>query len=310
MVAAASRRPFHAPPRLLLLLSLAAPAEPAASFGGTPARPLPVAAAPPPRAAAILSERAASSIEAQISSAPLVVFALPGCPYCDELHDELTRAAIPHELRLLSREEHDELREATNQRTVPYVFGRGRFVGGCHDGPEPWMGALPLLRSGALQTLVESGELPEGKAAALPQVRRRHLPLALASPAAAAGLYFYQRANPRNPIELLRALERKGPSLPEALGAGRGTVVEFYAPWCISCRELAPFMYQLEKRYEGRVSFVLVDGSDPSNAELVRLFGVDGVPHFGFIDRERKLVNTLVGEAPRSLIEASLKDIL
>jgi len=96
----------------------------------------------------------------------------------------------------------------------------------------------------------------------------------------------------------------------QALASGRGTLVEFYAPWCVECREMAPMMYRLEKEYAGRVNFVLVDGADPKNEQLVSLFSVDGVPHFGFISAERKLLQTLIGNVPRQAMEASLRRLL
>ena len=73
---------------------------------------------------------------------------------------------------------------------------------------------------------------------------------------------------------------------------------------------MAPMMYRLEKEYGGRVNFVLVDGADPKNEQLVSLFSVDGVPHFGFISAERKLLHTLIGNVPRQAMEASLRRLL
>lgn len=176
------------------------------------------------------------------------------------------------------------------------------------------MGALRLLQSGALTHLLATGELPQGlQSTPGPErraVSRRNLWLAVGSPLGAAGLYFYQRANPYNPVELLRRMEGAGPSLPAALASGRGTLVEFYAPWCVSCRDLAPFMYRLEKKYSRDVNFVLVDGADPANRNLVQMFGVDGVPHFGFISRDRKLLNTLIGEVPPEMIEDTIKQLI
>ena len=46
----------------------------------------------------------------------------------------------------------EAVRARHRHRSAPAVFARGRFVGGCNDGPEPWMGALKLLRSGRLQS--------------------------------------------------------------------------------------------------------------------------------------------------------------
>jgi len=130
--------------------------------------------------------------------------------------------------------------------------------------------------------------------------------LGIASPLAAAGLYACQRANPVNPVRLLAAMEDRSPSLPDALGSGTPTLLEFYAPWCVSCRESAPAMMRLEKRFGGKVNFVVCNAEDPQYSQLVRLFGVDGIPHLAFIDSDRKLRSTLIGEVPEALVEQSV----
>jgi len=258
---------------------------------------------------------AEAATDEQIRQSPLVIFATERCPYCMEVRRELTTAGVDHAVRIVDAADRAALQLRTGQRTVPYVFANGRFVGGCNDGPESWMGTVKLLRSGALERLLADGTLPAGAsdstAGGLARaVDRRNLALAIGSPLAAAALYFYQRANPFNPIELLRRMERQSLPLPEALANGRGTVIEFYAPWCVSCREMAPHMYRLEKRYGDKVNFVLVDGADPKNSKLVQVFGVDGVPHIDFISRERKMLTTLIGEAPGAMIEANIQGLL
>ncbi len=43
------------------------------------------------------------------------------------------------------------LEATTTQDTYPYVFLKGRFVGGCNDGPEEeWMGIKPIIKRGEL----------------------------------------------------------------------------------------------------------------------------------------------------------------
>ena len=56
-----------------------------------------------------------------------------------------------------SQSQKQALRGITGSRSVPQVFVHGKYVGGCNDGPEAWMGVMPLLRSGKFQEMVAAG---------------------------------------------------------------------------------------------------------------------------------------------------------
>jgi thiol-disulfide isomerase/thioredoxin len=45
---------------------------------------------------------------------------------------------------------------------------------------------------------------------------------------------------------------------------GKPVVVDVYASWCPACKNIAPTVSQLEKKYAGKVEFVVLDVSDKS----------------------------------------------
>lgn len=55
---------------------------------------------------------------------------------------------------------------------------------------------------------------------------------------------------------------------------------------------------------------MVLNGEDPANAQLVRLFGVDGIPHLAFIGGDRQLKGTLVGTIPERVVEQSLEALV
>jgi len=139
-----------------------------------------------------------------------------------------------------------------------------------------------------------------------PDARRRNVALAIAAPLGATLVYGLQRLNPVNPVALLARMEERSLALPDALATGRPTLVEFYAPWCTSCKESAPGMMRLQAQFQGRVNFVVINGDDPRNLDLVRLFEVDGIPHLALVGSDRKLAGTLIGAVPERVVESSL----
>ena len=79
------------------------------------------------------------------------------CPFCRRAKDYLDETGISYrslELDELPDNRGNELRASlgrlTRRTSVPAIFVRGQFVGGCNDGP----GLLPLAESGKLQEML------------------------------------------------------------------------------------------------------------------------------------------------------------
>ena len=83
-------------------------------------------------------------------SSDIVVFQDPGCPYCVEAVKVLKGAGQSPKVIDVAYEDRNNLRSITKSGTVPQVFIKGKYVGGCNDGPESWMGIKKIINSGKL----------------------------------------------------------------------------------------------------------------------------------------------------------------
>ena len=254
-------------------------------------------------------------IDEQLAAGDVVVFSKTWCPYCAETKALLDAKGAPYSVVELDlRQDGAALQSAlaarTGQRTVPSTFVRGAHVGG-NDAVQAAArsGFLDALLAGEANAVAAAAT--SGGAAAAPAGGAGNLGLALVSVALAAALYVAQRTSPVDPLALLRRMEAASPPLPAALQSGKPTMVDFYAPWCESCRDMAPSMAKLERQYDGRVNFVVVNGDDARNAQLVRLFGVDAIPHIALISptapKGRQLQAVLVGDVPEPVLDADLR---
>lgn len=97
------------------------------------------------------------TIRAFVKEHDLAMFSFTTCPFCRRAKDALQEKGysfVAMELDQLPDNKGNEIRaalgETTKRTSVPSIFVKGTFVGGCNDGP----GLLPLLESGELDRLL------------------------------------------------------------------------------------------------------------------------------------------------------------
>lgn len=74
-------------------------------------------------------------------------------------------------------------------------------------------------------------------------------------------------------------------------------LVDFWAPWCGPCRQIAPVLDELAKEYDGRAKVVKIN-IDEHNATAAK-FGVRGIPTL-MVFKNGEHLDTVVGGVPKS----------
>jgi thioredoxin 1 len=80
-------------------------------------------------------------------------------------------------------------------------------------------------------------------------------------------------------------------------------VVDFYAPWCVVCQEMAPAIEQLAGQYAGKVKFVKVNIDE--SPELAKQYQAEELPVV-LIFKDGKPADRLSGESVAADLKSKL----
>ncbi len=103
------------------------------------------------------------------------------------------------------------------------------------------------------------------------------------------------------PFVKVTSLEQLGPNLDAARQAGRPVMLDFYADWCVTCKELEAFVFvdnQVQREFS-RFMLIKVDvtANDEAAKALYRNYDIIGPPALIFYDTDGQIVaeKTLIG---------------
>lgn len=93
----------------------------------------------------------------------------------------------------------------------------------------------------------------------------------------------------------------------DVLDAGTPVLVDFWAPWCGPCKQVAPILEEIAGDYAGQISVVKLNTDD--NPQVTRRYGISGIPTMNlYVGGE--VVKTLVGAQPKQKIVRELEPFL
>ena len=87
------------------------------------------------------------------------------------------------------------------------------------------------------------------------------------------------------------------------------TFLEFYADWCEVCKEMAPKVDDIKKKYEKDINFVFLNVDNPKWEKYIRNFNVNGIPQINIFDKDSNLELTFIGKQEEETIKEFLDNV-
>jgi thioredoxin 1 len=86
-------------------------------------------------------------------------------------------------------------------------------------------------------------------------------------------------------------------------------LVDFWAPWCMPCRMMAPTLDELSEKMNGELKIVKVDTENQENIKLAMEFNIQSIPNMKLF-KNGKVIGEFIGLRDLNTIKNEIELII
>ncbi len=95
----------------------------------------------------------------------------------------------------------------------------------------------------------------------------------------------------------------------EVIKSDTPTLVDFWAPWCMPCRMMAPVLEDMADKFEGEFKIAKLNTEEAQNQSLAAMFQIQSIPNMK-VFKDGKIIHEFIGFRPKEVFEKEISGLL
>lgn len=86
-------------------------------------------------------------------------------------------------------------------------------------------------------------------------------------------------------------------------------LVDFWAPWCMPCRMMAPVLEAVAEKFDGKFKVAKLNTEEAENQNLAMIYQIQSIPNMK-VFKSGKIVHEFVGFRPQETFEKEIEELI